>query len=86
MMKKDKNLEIELAVFRRLEEILEIPREQLKLTDDLVNDLGLVSEELSIDFAVELEKELGIEPPLKEYSKVFTIEDAINLFKTYNKD
>ena len=87
MMKTDpylKNLQIELIVFRHVEEHLGIPYGQLKFSDTFVDHYCCDSLDTT-EFILDLEDELGIEPTAEEYSKVYTVEDLINLFKKYNK-
>ena len=79
----DKN--IKRAVFEMIENILVKPRSKFRVTDKLVSDLKINSDDLSFIFAPEREKKLGIEVPAEEWSEVYTVQDAINLLKKYRR-
>ena len=53
-----------------------------KKTDKLVGDVWGDGDDATY-FAEEVEKRLGIPIPTEEWTKVFTIQDVIDLFKRY---
>ncbi len=80
------NNKIKEAVFQTLEDVLNISRNKINLTDQLISDLKMDSDDASFDFALGLEKKLGLKIPAEEWSKVWTVEDAINLLIKYKRD
>ena len=84
LLKKRK--EIELALFKLLEEILNRPEKQLELDDRLVDDLKIDPDVLSSKLALRIEEELGIKLPVEEWAKVYTIEDLLFLLYEYHHD
>jgi len=80
-----KKEDLEKIVFQVLEDILLIPREKISLNDRLIRDLRMESDDATFDFALGLEKKLGIKVPPKEWSNVYTVADAIDLLKKYMK-
>lgn len=77
--------DIEEAVFMMLENILVKPRSTFRVTDKLVRDLKIDSDDLSFIFVPELENKLELEVPEEEWSEVYTVQDAINLLKRYRR-
>jgi acyl carrier protein len=71
------------AVIETLERILCKPRSTFRLTDRLVDDLRIASDDLSFMFVPELERKLGIRVPVDEWRSVYTGRDACELLKRY---
>jgi acyl carrier protein len=82
-MEPDENKDIEELVFEVLERILMLPMGKIKLTDHLIRDLKMDSDDASFDFALGLERMLGIRIPVEEWSKVCTVQETIDLLKKY---
>ena len=81
-----KRKEIELALFKFLEEILNRPQKQLELDDRLVDDLKIDPDVLSSKFALRIEEELGVKLPVEEWAKVYMIKDLLFLLYEYHHD
>ena len=77
------NDQVKEAVIQTLERILCAPRSTFRLTDDLVQDLRIASDDLSFTFVPELERKLGIKIPAEEWRSVYTGADACELLKKY---
>ena len=75
--------EIKEAVLETLEELLSTPRSKLKMEDHLTYDLHIPSDELSFIFVPELERKLKVRIPVKEWSSVGTIQEAVGLLRKY---
>ncbi|MGB3511452.1 MAG: hypothetical protein WBA93_19890 [Microcoleaceae cyanobacterium] len=78
--------EIELALFKILEEILNAPEKQLELKDRLVDDLKIDPDVPSSKLALRIEEELGIKLPVKEWAEVYMIEDLLFLLYEYHHE
>lgn len=70
-------------VFETLEDILLIPRSKINLTDRLMRDLHMHSDDATFDFALRLQKKLSIHIPAGEWRHVYTVQDAINILVKY---
>ncbi|GFZ94127.1 hypothetical protein CYANOKiyG1_04810 [Okeania sp. KiyG1] len=79
-----KRKEIDLALFKLLEEILNRPQKQLELDDRLVDDLKIDPDVLSSKLALRIEEELGIKLPVEEWAEVYMIEDLLFLLYEYH--
>lgn len=64
------------------ERFFNAPKRELKKTDKIIGDVWGDGDDASY-FALEVEKRLDISIPSEEWSKVFTIQDVIDLFKRY---
>jgi hypothetical protein len=69
-----------------LERILCRPRTTFSLSDDLVRDLRIASDDLSFMFVPEVERKLGVKVPAKEWRTVHTGMDACNLLRKHLVD
>jgi acyl carrier protein len=69
-----------------LEAILEhgnwLPQDVL-LTDDFIRDLRMGSDDLTA-LVLDVEKQLGVNIPIKEWKQVHTVADACNLLRRYS--
>ena len=74
---------IEEAVWETLESLLLLPRSNWRVTDDLVKDIKVDSDDLSFIFVPELEKRLGMRVPIDEWSTVSTVQEVIELLRKY---
>ena len=70
-------------VLEVLRDVLNEPERELLLTERFVKDLRINSDDLSFVFIPNVQEKLEIKIPVKEWSKVYTIQDAINLCRKY---
>ncbi|MEE3718018.1 hypothetical protein V2H45_14855 [Tumidithrix elongata RA019] len=78
-------LSIEEIVKKLAEDLSDIPFEAIKLSDRLIKDLKIDGDDLSFVFIPELELKLSLKVPTQEWSKVYTIEDVINLLQKHTQ-
>ncbi len=75
-------------VFQTIVDILDklIPAysRRILLTDDLVTDLKIDSDDLSFYFIPEIEKRLNVQVPIEEWNAVSTIEEIRDLILRYD--
>ncbi|WP_353928946.1 hypothetical protein WJM97_11450 [Okeanomitos corallinicola TIOX110] len=74
---------IETQVLLILEKILLKPSSNFKLTDRIIQDLKVASDDVSFILIPELENVFNLNIPYEEWEKVLTIQDTINLLTTY---
>ncbi|MBE9217612.1 hypothetical protein [Dolichospermum flos-aquae] len=74
---------IETQVLLILEKILLKPSSNFKLTDRIIQDLKVASDDVSFILIPELENVFNLNIPYEEWEKVFTIQDTINLLTKY---
>lgn len=72
--------EVERVVFDSLEDILMIPQYRIQRTDLLLRDLKLDGDDFSFLFVPNLEKVLQVKTTQEEWDKVYTVQDAIDVF------
>lgn len=63
-----------------LEEYVEIPKEQITMETNLLNDLGLNSLDL-VSIVVAFEDEFDIEIPDRKISEIITVGDIVEILK-----
>lgn len=63
-----------------LEEYVEIPKEQITMETNLLNDLGLSSLDL-VSIVVAFEDEFDIEIPDRKISEIITVGDIVEILK-----
>jgi acyl carrier protein len=68
---------IEELVFTLLEDILMMPRSKINVTDQIIKDLKMDSDDANFMFVPELERRLEIEVSEKEWSKDRTVQDVL---------
>ena len=73
-----------VVVFRL--EILCDPGTVVSLDDDVVRKLRVDSDDLSFDFIPNVEEELGVRVPAKEWLKVRTVRDACATLETHYRN
>lgn len=72
-------------VFAILEDLCDIPRENIDLNARLVEDLKVNSDDLSFVYAPQLQKRLNTKIPIWEWGKIHTVKDTIELFEKYHE-
>ena len=77
--------DVEEAVWETLEGILLTSRSKMRASDYLVRDIKIDSDDLSFIFVPEVEKKLKVKIPVEEWSRVYTVQDAIDLLKRYKR-
>jgi len=82
-MGSSEDIDIRNAVFEVLEDILKRPKDEFHVTDRLVRDLKVCSDDLSFLFVPELEKRVNAKVPVEEWHEVFTVQDTIDLLRKY---
>jgi acyl carrier protein len=83
-MKSDhSDKDIEDAVYSEIEGLIHRPRNTFRLSDDLVLDLKIDSDDLSFLYVPDLEKAFEIKVPVEEWNNVFTGEDTVKLLKRH---
>jgi acyl carrier protein len=55
----------------------------VSLDDDIVRKLRIDSDDLSFDFIPNVEEELGISVPRKDWSRVHTVQQVCDLLETH---
>jgi hypothetical protein len=70
-------------VLTLLERITGKPGSAFKLSDDLVRDLRISSDDLSFYFIPELQERLGVTVPVSEWRSVATISETCDLLRKY---
>ena len=83
-MSNQSDRDIEGVVFKVLENVLLKRRDDFKRTDKLIKDLKMDSDDFSFLFVPQLEQQLRIKVPIKEWSVIQTIEDVICLLEKYS--
>lgn len=63
-----------------LEEYVDIPKEQISMETNLLNDLGLSSLDV-VNIIVAFEDEFGIEIPDRKLSEIVTVGDVVKLLQ-----
>lgn len=63
-----------------LEEYIDVPKEQITMETNLLNDLGLSSLDV-VNMIVAFEDEFGIEIPDRKLSELVTVGDAVKLLQ-----
>lgn len=63
-----------------LEEYIDVPKEQITMETNLLNDLGLSSLDV-VNIIVAFEDEFGIEIPDRRLSEIVTVGDVVNLLQ-----
>lgn len=63
-----------------LEEYIDVPKEQITMETNLLNDLGLSSLDV-VNMIVAFEDEFGIEIPDRILSEIVTVGDVVNLLQ-----
>lgn len=63
-----------------LEEYVDVPKEQITMETNLLNDLGLSSLDV-VNMVVTFEDEFGIEIPDRKLSEIVTIGDVVKLLQ-----
>lgn len=84
-MKSYQDEYIHATVVKILENVFLHPKEKLKLTDKIIEDLKMDSDDFSFLFVPMLEKATRIKVPVEKWARVITIEDVIRLLEKYNK-
>ncbi len=74
---------IHQIVFETLEDILLMPKSKINLTDRLMRDLHMHTDDATFDFAMGLQKKLNIKVPVEAWKNVYTVQDAINVLEQY---
>lgn len=63
-----------------LEEYIDVPKEQITMETNLLNDLGLSSLDV-VNIIVAFEDEFGIEIPDRKLSEIVTVGDVVKLLQ-----
>lgn len=63
-----------------LEEYIDVPKEQITMETNLLNDLGLSFLDV-VNIIVAFEDEFGIEIPDRKLSKIVTVGDVVKLLQ-----
>lgn len=63
-----------------IEEYVDIPKDQITMETNLLNDLGLSSLDV-VNIIVAFEDEFDIEIPDRKLSEIITVGDVVNLLK-----
>lgn len=63
-----------------LEEYIDVPKEQITMETNLLNDLGLSSLDV-VNIIVAFEDEFGIEIPDRKLSEIMTVGDVVKLLQ-----
>ena len=74
---------IQQIVFETLEDILFMPKSKINLTDRLIRDLHMHTDDATFDFALGLQKKLNIKVPVEECRNVYTVQDVIHVLEKY---
>jgi acyl carrier protein len=73
---------VQSKVFDIIQEIL-CDRRSLLLSDRLVGDLRIDSDDLSFSLVPDIEQAFSIRVPIEEWGHVYTIEDVVNLVQRH---
>ena len=71
------------VVLEVLRDVVDPSEREVLLTDRLVKDLRIDSDDLSFLFVPNIQDRLGLKIPVKEWRTVYTIQDTINLCRKY---
>lgn len=75
--------DIEGAVLQVLHELVGKDWGNISLSDELIGDLRIISDDLSMHFVPELERRLDVHVPAKEWKTVVTGSDACALLRRH---
>lgn len=78
--------EIQSKVFDIVRAILADRGRSLSLTDRLIRDLRMQSDDFSFLLVPRIEKTFGIRVPVKEWGQVSTLGDVVDLVDRYTTD
>jgi acyl carrier protein len=82
-MNTPQNKEVEDTVLENLEDILQVPKSQIRRTDRLLKDLKMDGDDFSFLFVPALERTLEVRFPSEVWSTIYTVQDVIDLAMKY---